>query len=125
MADELTRPDSKAVMGLRRSVQQRFGERVSGEAVLSAIRRVFLAPATAVEARVEALLQRSRVEALTMLLFSQMLRQGGRQRAIEGGPHHGKSKLRRPFPDKQCRTGGRKRLDDARRRRFCRYSDAL
>ena len=45
-----------------------------------------------------------------MLLFSQMLRQGGRQRAIEGGPHHGKSKLRRPFPGKQCRTGGRKRL---------------
>ena len=53
VADELTRPDSKAVMGLRRSVQQRFGERVSGEAVLSAIRRVFLAPATAVEARIE------------------------------------------------------------------------
>ena len=53
VADELTRPDSKAVMDLRRSVQQRFGERVSGEAVLSAIRRVFLAPATGVEARVE------------------------------------------------------------------------
>ena len=53
VAAELTRPDSKAVMDLRRSVQQRFGERVSGEAVLSAIRRVFLAPATAVEARVE------------------------------------------------------------------------
>ena len=34
-------------------MQQRFGERVSGEAVLSAVRRVFLAPATAVEARVE------------------------------------------------------------------------
>ena len=50
VAAELTRPDSKAVMDLRRSVQQRFGERVSGEAVLSAIRRVFLAPATAVEA---------------------------------------------------------------------------
>ena len=42
-----------------------------------------------------------------MLLSSQMLRQGGRQRAIKGGPHHGKSKLRKPFPDKQCRTGGR------------------
>ena len=53
VADELTRPDSKAVMDLRRSVQQRFGERVSGDAVLSAISRVFLAPATAVEARVE------------------------------------------------------------------------
>ena len=53
VADELTRPDSKAVMGLRRSVQQRFGERVAGEAVLSAIRRVFLAPANAVAARVE------------------------------------------------------------------------
>ena len=53
VAAELTRPDSKAVMDLRRSVQQRFGERVSGEAVLSAIRRVFLAPATGVEARVE------------------------------------------------------------------------
>ena len=53
VAAELTRPDSKAVMGLRRSVQQRFGERVSGEAVLSAIRRVFLAPANAVAARVE------------------------------------------------------------------------
>ena len=49
VADELTRPDSKAAMGLRRSVQQRFGERVSGEAVLSAVKRVFLAPATAVE----------------------------------------------------------------------------
>ena len=53
VAAELTRPDSKAVMDLRRSVQQRFGERVSGEAILSAVRRVFLAPATAVEARVE------------------------------------------------------------------------
>ena len=53
VAAELTRPDSKAVMDLRRSVQQRFGERVSGEAVLSAIRRVFLAPATVVAARVE------------------------------------------------------------------------
>ena len=53
VAAELTRPDSKAVMNLRRSVQQRFGERVSGEAVLDAIRQVFLAPATAVEARVE------------------------------------------------------------------------
>ena len=50
VADELTRPDSKAVKGLLGSVQQRFGERVSGEAVLSAVRRVFLAPATAVEA---------------------------------------------------------------------------
>ena len=52
VAAELNRPDSKAVMDLRRSLQQRFGERVSGEAVLSAIRRVFLAPATGVEARV-------------------------------------------------------------------------
>ncbi len=53
VADELTRPDSKAVKGLLGSVKKRFGERMSGEAVLSAIRRVFLAPATVVAARVE------------------------------------------------------------------------
>ena len=33
-----------------------------------------------------------------MLMFSQVLRQGGRQRAIKGGPHHGKSKLQKPSP---------------------------
>ena len=45
-----------------------------------------------------------------MLLFSQMLRQGGRRMAIEGGLHHGKPKLWRPCLGKQCRTGGMERL---------------
>lgn len=40
VADELGRPDSRAVEALRRVVSSRFGERVSGQVVVSAIHRV-------------------------------------------------------------------------------------
>ena len=53
VADELSRSDSTAVRALRRSVQQRFGERVSTEAVVSAIERVLRASAPAAEAGAE------------------------------------------------------------------------
>ena len=53
VADELSRADSTAVRALRRSVQQRFGERVSTEAVVSAIERVLRASAPAAEAGAE------------------------------------------------------------------------
>ena len=53
VADDLSRSDSTAVRALRRSVQQRFGERVSTEAVVSAIERVLRASAPAAEAGAE------------------------------------------------------------------------
>ena len=40
VTDELGRPDSRAVEALRRVVSSRFGERVSGQVVVSAIHRV-------------------------------------------------------------------------------------
>lgn len=39
LADELSKPDSKAVSELRRAVRQRFGERVTGSAVVDALLR--------------------------------------------------------------------------------------
>ena len=39
LADELSKPDSKAVSALRRAVRQRFGERVTGSAVVDALLR--------------------------------------------------------------------------------------
>jgi hypothetical protein len=39
VADELIRPDSPAVSALRRAVKDRFGEQVSGQAVLEAVQR--------------------------------------------------------------------------------------
>ena len=53
VADELSRSDSTAVRALRRSVKQRFGERVSTEAVVSAIERVLRASGPAAEAGAE------------------------------------------------------------------------
>ncbi len=53
VADELSRSDSTAVRALRRSVQQRFGERVSTEAVVSASERVLRVSAPAAEAGAE------------------------------------------------------------------------
>jgi hypothetical protein len=38
--DELARPDSQAVAALRRAVQMRFGERVSGQVVVAAIEKL-------------------------------------------------------------------------------------
>jgi hypothetical protein len=39
VADELARPDSPAINAIRRAVKDRFGEHVSGQAVLDAVRR--------------------------------------------------------------------------------------